>query len=217
MKKIKSWFPFLDHSEDDSGEELVTSTSQENVHDPVAEESETHSETQPNSNQVDRTDLGNQRVSSTESDLVLMQEDEKEMDSSKDSTAITSRKNIPDHMLKSPNKFNLMDLLMARPVDECVSSSSPTLSRKRHHPDCGYDDDTNDDNPKKFNPRGLDKQGYRSGTTAVVGILRENDLIVANAGDSKCVLASKGTKSTSFFHFLFGGGGGEGVCVGGGR
>ena len=36
------------------------------------------------------------------------------------------------------------------------------------------------------------KQGYHSGTTAVVGVLRDSEFIVANAGDSKCVLASKG-------------------------
>lgn len=46
--------------------------------------------------------------------------------------------------------------------------------------------------PKKSNPRSLAKQGYRSGTTAVVGILREKEFIVANAGDSKCVLSLKG-------------------------
>lgn len=38
----------------------------------------------------------------------------------------------------------------------------------------------------------VDKQGYHSGTTAVVGILRDNNFIVANAGDSKCVLGSRG-------------------------
>ena len=45
--------------------------------------------------------------------------------------------------------------------------------------------------PKKAEKK--DKQGYHSGTTAVVGILRENDFLVANAGDSKCVLSHKGT------------------------
>lgn len=67
-------------------------------------------------------------------------------------------------------------------------------TRKRIHPG----DDDNDevyggDVQKKATPGTSYKQGYHSGTTAVVGILREDDFIVANAGDSKCVLASKGT------------------------
>lgn len=66
-------------------------------------------------------------------------------------------------------------------------------TRKRIHPG----DDDNDevyggDVQKKATPGTSYKQGYHSGTTAVVGILREDDFIVANAGDSKCVLASKG-------------------------
>lgn len=65
---------------------------------------------------------------------------------------------------------------------------SPVATRKRLRPDR----DACADAPKMSNPRTMDKQGYHSGTTAVVGILRENDFIVANAGDSKCVLASEG-------------------------
>lgn len=54
-----------------------------------------------------------------------------------------------------------------------------------------YDDsDCGDETQSKA--RTVVKQGYHSGTTAVVGVLRENEFIVANAGDSKCVLASKG-------------------------
>lgn len=63
------------------------------------------------------------------------------------------------------------------------------MRRKRPHPD----DEGNGAHalpPKKANRR--DKQGYHSGTTAVVGILGDNEFVVANAGDSKCVLSLKG-------------------------
>lgn len=65
--------------------------------------------------------------------------------------------------------------------------------RKRLHPN--NEDDSCGSVPKKSNPgpMSVDKQGYHSGTTAVVGILRDSDFIVANAGDSKCVLGSRGT------------------------
>ncbi len=102
--------------------------------------------------------------------------------------ATTSRKSIPERSLKreeSTNKFNLLDLLTSGPLE-----SSPTRkSRKREYPE---DEDMEESSPKKSNPRSLAKQGYRSGTTAVVGILREKKFIVANAGDSKCVLSSRG-------------------------
>ena len=104
----------------------------------------------------------------------------------------TPEKNNSDHTLKSPAKFNLMDLLTEGSADT-TSSTQTTGSRKRLHPD----EDMCMDAPmfdasKPKRPRVLAKQGYHSGTTAVVGILRENDFVVANAGDSKCVLASKG-------------------------
>ena len=74
-------------------------------------------------------------------------------------------------------------------------------SRKRLHCD---DNDYNDVTETKT--RATEKQGYHSGTTAVVGVLRENDFIVANAGDSKCVLASKGkpvhARDCLYFHVL---------------
>ena len=37
-----------------------------------------------------------------------------------------------------------------------------------------------------------DDQGYHSGTTAVLCLLRGDKLVVANAGDSRCVLSNKG-------------------------
>ena len=63
------------------------------------------------------------------------------------------------------------------------------MSRKRHNLSYCDDGDVHVSSPKK--PKS-DKQGYHSGTTAVVGILRESDFVVANAGDSKCIIASKG-------------------------
>ncbi len=69
------------------------------------------------------------------------------------------------------------------------------MSRKRLHPA----DEGNGCSPKKTNKR--DKQGYHSGTTAVVGILRENEFIVANAGDSKCVLSHKGMYVPMYVNF----------------
>ena len=45
--------------------------------------------------------------------------------------------------------------------------------------------------------------GIHSGTTAVACLLRENQLIVANAGDSRCILSCKGKCSSTR-----GGGGG---------
>ena len=38
----------------------------------------------------------------------------------------------------------------------------------------------------------MDEEGYHSGTTAVVCILKGDELTVANAGDSRCVVSSKG-------------------------
>lgn len=37
-----------------------------------------------------------------------------------------------------------------------------------------------------------DDHGYHSGTTAVLCLLRGDELVVANAGDSRCVLSNKG-------------------------
>lgn len=37
-----------------------------------------------------------------------------------------------------------------------------------------------------------DPEGYESGSTAVVCIIRGQKVIVANTGDSRCILSSKG-------------------------
>ena len=58
--------------------------------------------------------------------------------------------------------------------------------RLRHY------EDGDGDSEVESKARAAEKQGYHSGTTAVVGVLRENDFIVANAGDSKCVFSSNG-------------------------
>lgn len=163
------------------------------MHDQTAGKSETVSQDSSNSR---RTDIGDEstRVSSTKSDRSLEENPESSKGCATTIDIATNQKSIPEHMLKreeSTNKFNLMDLLTARPLD-ASSNVHPSTSRKRLCPDTDHDI-MNDSSPKKSNPRGLDKQGYRSGTTAVVGILRDNDFVVANAGDSKCVLASKGT------------------------
>lgn len=39
----------------------------------------------------------------------------------------------------------------------------------------------------------FESEGYESGTTAVVCLIKDNQIIVANAGDSRCVLSSDGT------------------------
>ena len=38
----------------------------------------------------------------------------------------------------------------------------------------------------------MDEEGFHSGTTAVVCVLKGVELTVANAGDSRCVVSSKG-------------------------
>lgn len=38
----------------------------------------------------------------------------------------------------------------------------------------------------------MDDEGYHSGTTAVVSVLSEDMITVANAGDSRCVVSLKG-------------------------
>ena len=39
-----------------------------------------------------------------------------------------------------------------------------------------------------------DPEGYESGSTALVCVIRGQKVIVANAGDSRCVLSSKGKR-----------------------
>lgn len=48
-------------------------------------------------------------------------------------------------------------------------------------------------NPCKLNGSLFFQPGSDSGTTAVVALIRGKQLIVANAGDSRCVLSEKGT------------------------
>ena len=64
-------------------------------------------------------------------------------------------------------------------------------SHKRPHPA----DDMDDLALSKFSVKRhevMDEEGYHSGTTAVVCILKGDELTVANAGDSRCVVSSKG-------------------------
>ena len=63
-------------------------------------------------------------------------------------------------------------------------------SRKRPHPDNDIDDLTPSEYSAKMHE--VMDEGYHSGTTAVVCILKGNELTVANAGDSRCVVSSKG-------------------------
>lgn len=49
-----------------------------------------------------------------------------------------------------------------------------------------------DNDHKDFDNDHKDSEGYESGTTAVVCLVRNGEIIVANAGDSRCVLSSKG-------------------------
>lgn len=94
-----------------------------------------------------------------------------------------------------PDTPNMDDTRVSDFESKCDSVSmnflfqflSPT--RKRLHPV----DDASMDTRKKSPSKAMDKQGYHSGTTAVVGVLRDSEFIVANAGDSKCVLACRGT------------------------
>ena len=64
--------------------------------------------------------------------------------------------------------------------------------RKRPHPE----DDGENDGLDRFVPKRpeiVDDEGYHSGTTAVVTVLSEDMITVANAGDSRCVASLKGT------------------------
>lgn len=50
----------------------------------------------------------------------------------------------------------------------------------------------NDNDYKDSDNDYKDSEGYESGTTAVVCLIRNGEITVANAGDSRCVLSSKG-------------------------
>lgn len=66
------------------------------------------------------------------------------------------------------------------------------MSRKRPHSE---EDDAQMnafDSAKRLCRPVTDDQGYHSGTTAVLCLLRGGKLVVANAGDSRCVLSNKG-------------------------
>lgn len=54
------------------------------------------------------------------------------------------------------------------------------------------DDDDEDDDDNEMPIQTSDEVGYDSGTTAIVALLRENHLTVANVGDSRCVLCRNG-------------------------
>ena len=49
-----------------------------------------------------------------------------------------------------------------------------------------------DNDHKESNNDYKDSEGYESGTTAVICLVRNGEIVVANAGDSRCVLSSKG-------------------------
>lgn len=64
-------------------------------------------------------------------------------------------------------------------------------SRKRPHPADDMDDLTLREYSAKRREV-MDEEGFHSGTTAVVCVLKGDELTVANAGDSRCVVSSKG-------------------------
>ena len=64
-------------------------------------------------------------------------------------------------------------------------------TRRRPHPSDDVDDLTLTEYSAKRHEV-MDEEGYHSGTTAVVCILKGDELTVANAGDSRCVVSSKG-------------------------
>jgi len=66
------------------------------------------------------------------------------------------------------------------------------VSRKRPHSEELEDEQEELESPKRLCRPVVDDEGYHSGTTAVVCLLRGKTLVVANAGDSRCVLAHKG-------------------------
>lgn len=70
-----------------------------------------------------------------------------------------------------------------------VTNTQVEVSRKRPHPD-------NEDyllSPQTFSKRReSSEEGHESGTTAVVCLLRGTQVLVANAGDSRCVMSSNG-------------------------
>jgi len=66
------------------------------------------------------------------------------------------------------------------------------VSRKRPHSEEFEDELEELESPKRLCRPVVDDEGYHSGTTAVVCLLRGKTLVVANAGDSRCVLAHKG-------------------------
>lgn len=64
-------------------------------------------------------------------------------------------------------------------------------SHKRPHPEDDVDDLALSEYSAKRREI-MDEEGYHSGTTAVVCIVKGDELTVANAGDSRCVVSSKG-------------------------
>ena len=70
-------------------------------------------------------------------------------------------------------------------------SSQARLSRKRSHPSDLADGVASDEGSPSKHIK-VNDEGYHSGTTAVVCVLSGEELVVANAGDSRCVLCSKG-------------------------
>ncbi|UYV69648.1 hypothetical protein LAZ67_7000116 [Cordylochernes scorpioides] len=59
--------------------------------------------------------------------------------------------------------------------------------------DLGYEDQTDDDDCSEEYTEEVKQPGYTSGTTALVCLLREKELYVANLGDSRCILSRKNT------------------------
>lgn len=54
------------------------------------------------------------------------------------------------------------------------------------------EEEDEDDINYEFTKSMREEPGFDSGCTAVVALLRENDLYVANAGDSRCIVSRNG-------------------------